>query len=72
MCKHRSEIFDCWDSLKTTPRSSHPKYKHSEYSIVKPLVPGLENGESHTSDPYMGKKKEGRKEGRQEEKESVS
>lgn len=56
MCKHRSEVFDCWDSLKTTPRSSHPKYKHSEFSIVKPLVPGRENGESHTTDPKDGKK----------------
>lgn len=69
MCKHRSWGFDCWDSLKTTLGGSHPKYKYSEYSILKPLLPGLERGKAILTAPYVGEKKEGRKEeGGQEEK----
>lgn len=39
VCKHRSWVFDCWGSLKTSLKSSHPKYKYGDYYILKPLLP---------------------------------
>lgn len=61
VCKHRSWVFDCWDSLKTAFRSSHPKRKCSEYSILKPLLPGLERGKAIRVLHDMRKKRKGRK-----------
>lgn len=68
MCKHRNEVFDCWDSLKTTPGSSHPKYKYSEYSILKPLLPGLEGGKAILVLHIWERRKEGRNKGRKKRK----
>lgn len=39
VCKHRSWVFDCWGSLKTSLKSGHPKYKYGDYYILKPLLP---------------------------------
>lgn len=70
MRKHKSHVFDCWDSLKTALRSSHPKHKRSENSILKPLLPGLGWGKGTLVLHDMGKKRKGGKEGKQERKKS--